>query len=182
MIRFYDPRNPYGFFSNFSRHVVDIYDRRWMTSEHPFQAMKYHPHRPDFVDEVFRAETPGKAARIGRDTSRGLRTDWNSRPGLAYGEDMALRIPRAPQPVDGVNRAGVTAEPLFARVKDIFMYEVVLAKFSQHRDLREAILGTGDEALIEDADSDPYWGWGASHVGENKLGRILMAVRGVLRG
>lgn len=181
MIRFYDPRNPWGFFSNFSRHQVTIYDRTWWTSEHAFQAMKRHPHRPDLVDATHAADTPGKAARLGRDRSLPLRVDWDSRPGMAYGENMALRIPKVAQPDDGVNRAGVTAEPLFHRVKDIFMYEVVLAKFTQNRDLKDAILSTGDEVLIEDADSDPYWGWGASFVGENKLGRILMAVRGSLK-
>lgn len=177
MIRFYDPRNPWGFFSNFSRHQVDIYGRRWMTSEHAFQAMKYHPHRPDLVEAVHKTDSPGKAARLGRDRNNPLRVDWNAKPDLAYGEYTSFRVPAVPQPDDGVDRRGVTAEPLFARMKDVFMYEVVLAKFTQNRDLKEALLGTKDEVLIEDADSDPYWGWGASHVGENKLGRILMAVR-----
>ena len=180
MIRFYDPRNPWGFFSNFSKHPVNIYGRTWRTSEHAFQAMKRHPHRPDLVDDTHEALTPGKAARLGRDQSLPLRTDWNSTPGMAYGEDMSQRIPKVAQPNDDVNRAGVRAEPLFRRVKDIFMYEIVLAKFTQNGDLKVAIISTGEEALIEDADSDPYWGWGASHVGENKLGRILMAVRSVI--
>jgi len=183
VIRFYDPRNPWGFFSNFSRHQVDIYDRSWATSEHAFQAMKFHPHRPDLVEMVHRAETPGKAARLGRDRSFPLRIDWNERPGggLGYGQELASRIPKVVQPNDGVDRKGVTAEPLFTRTKDLFMYEIVLAKFRRHEDLKRALVETGEEVIIEDAQSDPYWGWGASFVGENKLGRILMAVRAVLR-
>jgi predicted NAD-dependent protein-ADP-ribosyltransferase YbiA (DUF1768 family) len=178
MIRFYDPRDPYGFFSNFSRHQVTIYDRTWRTSEAAFQAMKFHPHRPDLVEVVHQAETPGKSARLGRDPSHPLRTDWNSHPDT----DLKLRVPMVTQPTDTVNRPGVLAEPLFARTKDIFMFEVVLAKFQQNRDLREALLATKDESIIEDARDDPYWGWGASFVGENKLGRILMAVRTEIAG
>lgn len=61
------------------------------------------------------------------------------------------------------------------------MFEICLAKFQQNAELRQEILSTGSRVLIEDAIHDPYWGWGASHVGENKLGRVLMAVRHVLQ-
>jgi predicted NAD-dependent protein-ADP-ribosyltransferase YbiA (DUF1768 family) len=182
MITFYAPDDPHGHYSNFSRHVVDIYDRVWMTSEHPFQAMKFHPHRPDLMTKVFEAPTPGKSAKIGRDRSLPLRTDWDMRPvENLYGDIPEGRVPDLPQPDDKVNRAGVKAEPIFARTKDLFMFEVVKAKFTQHDDLRRHLLETGDHALVEDAQFDPYWGWGASKIGENKLGRILMMVRSVIR-
>lgn len=172
MITFYDPRDPWGFLSNFSRHVVAVYGRRWMTSEHPFQAMKFHPHRPDLVDLVHMSTSPGSAASAGRDRSNPIRTDWDRAP---------ERPPDVGQPDDGFSRAGGSAEPLFSRTKDVIMFEVCLAKFDQHKDLRDALLSTGDEPLVEDAVHDPYWGWGASRVGQNKLGRVLMAVRSVLK-
>ena len=183
MIKFYRHEDPHGYYSNFSRHEVTIYDKTWPTSEHPFQAMKFHPHRSDLVEAVRLAPTPGTAARMGRDRSVPIRTDWDSNPtGLnPYGDMPATRVPQLPQPDDQVDRRGVTAESIFARTKDVFMYEVVLAKFTQHDDLRRFLLETGNEILIEDADSDPYWGWGASKVGENKLGRILMMVRQLVR-
>ena len=187
MIKFYAPKDPWGCFSNFSRHQVTIYNRTWQTSEHPFQAMKFHSHRPDIVAMVHAAPSPGAAARLGRDRSYPLRSDWNSNPrhnmlGESFPESISMEEADAMvQPDDGVNRQGVVAEPLFARVKDVIMYEVCLAKFTQHGDLKETLLSTGDEVLIEDAEYDPYWGWGASFVGENKLGRILMAVRHQIR-
>lgn len=173
MITFYDPRNPWGFFSNFSRHQVLVYGKTWWTSEHAFQAMKYWPHRPDLVDWVHGQATPGRAAQAGRDRSKPIRADWE----LAPTGDMASRVPNIPQPDDGFTRAGGPIEPLFARTKDVFMYEICWAKFAQYPDLKKVILDTGDQPLIEDALHDPYWGWGASHVGQNKLGRVLMAVR-----
>ncbi len=183
MILFYDPRDPYGYFSNFSRHPVDIYGRIWPTSEHAFQGMKFHPHRPDLVSLVHAAPTPGRAANLGRGgAGGGLRVDWDQAPNDCYRDGMnADRIPQVPQPVDNIGRPGVHAEPLFQRAKDVFMFEICLAKFRQNAELRQGILSTGSEALIEDALHDPYWGWSASHIGENKLGRILMAVRHVLQ-
>ena len=168
MITFYDARDPWGFFSNFSRHVVDIYGRTWMTSEHAFQAMKFHPHRPDLVTWVHSQTSPGKAAEAGRDPSKPLRPDWELPP---------EQVPLDYQPDDQFSRAGATIEPLFQRTKDVIMYEVCWAKFDQHRDLKEALLSTGDQPLVENAIHDPYWGWGTSTIGQNKLGRVLMAVR-----
>lgn len=63
-------------------------------------------------------------------------------------------------------------------VKDTIMHEAVVAKFTQHDDLRELLLGTGDSKIVEHTANDPYWGDGS---GENRLGRILMQAREALR-
>jgi predicted NAD-dependent protein-ADP-ribosyltransferase YbiA (DUF1768 family) len=183
MIRFYAPKDPYGFFSNFSRHKVVVFGYTWSTSEHAFQAMKYSPHRPDLVAKVRHAPTPGQAARLGRDRSFPLHPLWEapiaSRLAESKGELVCIQD-KIPLVDDNINRMGVIAEPAVHRYKDLVMYKVVFAKFSRE-DLKAELLATGDEVLIEDALHDPYWGWGASHVGENKLGRILMTVRESLR-
>jgi ribA/ribD-fused uncharacterized protein len=61
------------------------------------------------------------------------------------------------------------------------MREAVLRKFETHPDLREALLATGDEELVENAPDDYYWGRGADGSGANHLGKILMEVRSLLR-
>ncbi len=66
-------------------------------------------------------------------------------------------------------------------VKDGIMREAVLAKFTQHADLRAILLSTGDALLIENSPTDDYWGCGAHGGGKNKLGKILMSVRDALR-
>ena len=175
-ILFFGRKDPHFSFSNFARHPVDIYGRTWATSEHAFQAMKFQ-HRPDLVQRVYEADSPGKAAEIGRDRSLPLRPDWDKHPG-----DLIDQIPGGPFPAfwpdDGIIRPK-PCEAMLARVKDLVMYEVCLAKFTQHEALRQELLGTGTEILIEDTTSsgDAYWGWGRDHLGENKLGRILMAIR-----
>ena len=67
------------------------------------------------------------------------------------------------------------------RVKLGVMREAVEAKFRQHDDLRVRLLATGDAELIEHTENDDFWGDGGDGKGRNELGRILMAVRKVLR-
>jgi ribA/ribD-fused uncharacterized protein len=73
-IRFYETNEPYGCFSNFSRHPLALDGREWRTSEHFFQASKF----TNIVDvnAVHAAATPFLAAQIGRSRERSLRTDW----------------------------------------------------------------------------------------------------------
>ena len=66
--------------------------------------------------------------------------------------------------------------------RDEFMYRVCLKKFQTHQAVRELLLSTGEEELIENAANDYYWGCGRSGSGQNKLGQILMRVRDELRG
>jgi ribA/ribD-fused uncharacterized protein len=67
------------------------------------------------------------------------------------------------------------------RVKDAVMRDVVLAKFTQHDDLRATLLATGDALLVEHTERDSYWGDGGDGSGKNRLGQILMSVRDELR-
>lgn len=173
-ILFYDPRNPYGFFSNFSRHRVVIYGRTWRTSEAAFQAMKFHPHRPDLVQAVWEATSPSNAAALGRNRDYPIRSDWDA-------PVEGVQLPEGPPvPIHLAVDDGRGLARVIERVKDAIMYQVVLEKFSQHEDLREVLVQTGDAPLIEDAIHDPYWGWGSSRTGVNRLGKILMAARAVL--
>lgn len=71
--------------------------------------------------------------------------------------------------------------PDWEKVKDAIMREAVLAKFSQHADLRKILLDTGAAQLVEHTANDAYWGDGGDGSGRNMLGQILMSVRQELR-
>ncbi len=167
---------PYGCFSNFSPDPVEIYGKIYATSEHAFQALKFN-YDPALMEIVRLQPGPRAAAEFGRNRANPLRSDWESKP---------TEVPDLWQPDDMIVRPEET-EPLYARVKDVVMYEVCLAKFSDIPDKasygtpRDILLGTGDQVLIEDSAIDSYWGWGKTKTGQNKLGRILMAVRHTLR-
>ena len=112
-IYFYKVWQPYGCFSNFSPHPVEMNYIFWPTVEHYYQGQKY------------------------------------------------LGSPRANWEV----------------VKTQIMREAVLKKFLTHGDIREILLSTGSELLVEDSPKDYFWGCGAAKTGKNHLGQILMSVR-----
>lgn len=66
-------------------------------------------------------------------------------------------------------------------VKDAIMHQAVLAKFTQHDDLRAILLSTGDATIVEHTENDSYWGDGGDGRGRNRLGLTLMRVREELR-
>lgn len=73
-IRFYRQDDPYGEFSNFSPHPVVLKGKVWPTSEHYFQAQKFADTAHE--EPIRLAPSPTKAAKMGRDRSRPLRSDW----------------------------------------------------------------------------------------------------------
>lgn len=75
----------------------------------------------------------------------------------------------------------VTLRRDWETVKISLMKEIVKAKFTQNADLRQKLLNTGNEKLIEGNNwGDKFWGQ-VNGIGENHLGLILMEVREELR-
>lgn len=66
-------------------------------------------------------------------------------------------------------------------VKDSVMLDALRAKFSQHADLLDQLLQTGDAHLIEHTENDAYWADGGDGSGRNRLGELLMQLRQELR-
>ncbi len=66
-------------------------------------------------------------------------------------------------------------------VKITVMRKAVRAKFTQHEDIRQILLSTGDARIVEQTENDSYWGDGGDGSGKNMLGRILMEIREELR-
>lgn len=67
------------------------------------------------------------------------------------------------------------------QIKDNVMRKAVRKKFETHQQLRELLISTGDEEIIENAPGDYYWGCGKDGSGKNRLGQILMEVRQLLQ-
>ena len=75
--------------------------------------------------------------------------------------------------------------------KERLMYDVNLAKFLSDSKLKEKLLSTGNELIVECSPLDKIWGIGigvenakddmSNWKGKNLLGRALMAVRETLR-
>ncbi|WP_437978455.1 NADAR family protein [Sorangium sp. So ce295] len=100
------------------------------------------------------------------------------------GTEHEEAIRNAPGPGEAARMGRQRSRPLrpdWEQVKDDVMREVVLAKFTQHEDLRRALLDTGDAELVEHTANDAYWADGGDGSGRNMLGIILMEVRAQLR-
>jgi ribA/ribD-fused uncharacterized protein len=57
------------------------------------------------------------------------------------------------------------------------MREAIRFKFTNHEDIKEILLSTGEDELVEDSPIDYYWGIGADGTGKNMLGKLLMELR-----
>jgi ribA/ribD-fused uncharacterized protein len=80
-------------------------------------------------------------------------------------------------------RAGrlITLRPDWEEVKLGIMYEVNMTKYDSYPELKEMLLATGDEKLVEgNTWGDTFWGQ-VDGVGKNYLGNILMQIRKELR-
>jgi len=96
------------------------------------------------------------------------------------GTEREEQIRRAPSPTKAKLLASEWRSwrrPVWNRVKDAVMLEVLRAKFTQHPDLEKMLLETGNRDLVKHTASDLYWGDGGDGSGKNRLGALLMEVR-----
>jgi N-glycosidase YbiA len=79
-IYFYKVDAPYGCFSNFSPHEIDLDGEKWATVEHYYQAHKFQGTKFEYLmAEIQAAPTPELAAKIGRNPEHQPHPDWNLR-------------------------------------------------------------------------------------------------------
>ena len=96
------------------------------------------------------------------------------------GTEFEEEIRQVKSPMIAARMGRDRSKPLRAdweRVKDEIMRRAVLAKFTQHAELRDTLLATGDAMLVEHTRNDSYWGDGGDGRGRNMLGQILVSVR-----
>ncbi len=65
----------------------------------------------------------------------------------------------------------------FKSIKNKVMYEGILEKFRQNRDIAYSLIATGHEDIREATIDEYYWGIGQNRTGQNNIGKILECVR-----
>ncbi|KAJ8773060.1 hypothetical protein K2173_028237 [Erythroxylum novogranatense] len=158
IIFFYKTWDPYGAFSNFSPHPIQMPDSNggylmWASVEHYYQANKFigvnDPAAKDCIEKIKSAKSPEEAARMGRSMQRQrpdlVRSDW---------EDVKIDI----------------------------MYKALRCKFSIYPHLNSMLLSTAGSILVEASPHDRFWGGGREGEGLNYLGRLLMKLRSEFLG
>lgn len=94
---------------------------------------------------------------------------------LDAGHQEAIRLAKSPMIAARMGRDRKRPlRPDWEAVKVDVMRQALRAKFSQHQDLQQVLLGTGDAQLVEHTERDSYWGDGS---GKNVLGKLLMEIR-----
>ncbi|CAO2837513.1 unnamed protein product [Amaranthus hypochondriacus] len=153
IISFYKTWDPYGSFSNFSHHPIQMPDEdgnyfTWSSVEHYYQAHKFYGVQDPVARKCFEAiksaKSPEEAARIGRKTQR-------RRPDLV--------------------------RPDWETAKIDVMYRALKCKFSIYPHLNSMLVSTVGSILVEGSPHDLFWGGGREGEGLNYLGRLLMQLR-----
>lgn len=114
------------------------------------------------------------------------------RKAICFHDEAAAAMILATDDVSAIKALGRKVsnynESLWNGVRQIVVYEGLLAKFSQNEDLKEKLKATGNAVLAECAVKDRIWGIGVSMKdpnrldkskwnGQNLLGYALMMVR-----
>ena len=105
---------------------------------------------------------------------------YQSQKTLIPGEVLKIWAAKTPREARNIGQL-VQMRPDWDDIKDSVMLQCIRAKFTQHLDLKEQLLSTDNEDLVEDSKIDSYWGCGKTGSGKNMLGKILMEVRKELR-
>ncbi|KAJ8475830.1 hypothetical protein OPV22_019557 [Ensete ventricosum] len=153
IISFYKTWDPYGAFSNYSPHPIQMADENgnyltWSTMEHYYQAHKFvgvdNPLAKDAFEQTKMAKSPEEASRLGRKLQRQhpevVRADWDS-------------------------------------AKIDIMYRALKCKFSTYPHLKAMLCSTAGSVLVEASPHDLFWGGGREGEGLNYLGMLLMQLR-----
>jgi N-glycosidase YbiA len=96
------------------------------------------------------------------------------------GTEYESEIRKAKTPMIAATMGRDRSKPLrkdWESVKDSIMRDAVKAKFDQHSEIKQQLIGTGDAKIVEHTSNDSYWGDGGDGSGKNMLGKILMQVR-----
>jgi ribA/ribD-fused uncharacterized protein len=162
-IKFYNSKTAYYEFSNYYECKIYFQNKVYPSSEHAYQASKY----PDsyYRELIVNANTPNKARILARREYK-YKYEWMKPLNLLISESF---------------KNGIFPYSDFEKYKDLIMYNIVLSKFKDNKNLKDLLLQTNDRYIIENSPIDSYWGIGSDSTGTNKLGKILCIVRNILQ-
>ncbi|KAK9292919.1 hypothetical protein L1049_020900 [Liquidambar formosana] len=155
IIFFYKTWDPYGAFSNFSPHPIQMQDDSgnyltWSSVEHYYQAHKFvgvnDPVARDCVEGIKSAKSPEEAAQMGRTIQR-------QRPDL-HGKII----------------------PDWDTAKIDVMYRALKSKFSFYPHLNSMLLSTAGSVLVEALPHDLFWGRGGPKLSRQAVDAVEIRV------
>ncbi|MEX0598268.1 MAG: NADAR family protein, partial [Candidatus Paceibacterota bacterium] len=164
-IKFYEKKNPYYEFSNYSEYSVTIEGKSYKTTEHYYQAKKFlyegaNCSNYEYAELIRSQKTPNMARILGTQETK---------QNFAWVKPLRIKI-------DEYN-GKVIPDPDWDLHKVDVMRVALKHKFEQHPRLARILNETGDKEIIEDSPRDYFWGIGRLGNGQNWLGKLLMELR-----
>lgn len=167
-IEFYDKKDLYYEFSNFyTKNPINIDNHFWLNVEHYFQAQKF-VHEPEYYQIIQTCDSPQKFKNLGCQKKTQYSAKWvvNKQSDKRLLNDI----------VDQYKHLKIRED--WDTIRDSIMKKALLAKFTNDPNLKKLLIETDNREIIEASPKDSYWGWGKNKDGLNKLGKLLMEVRG----
>lgn len=177
-IKFYDPKKPYGWGSNFYKIKPLVIDgETWLTTEAYFQAMKFRgPNATarsiEYSNLIKVADKPMKTKMLGR-----------QRKDMRWGKTWQLALRKDTRLVNDLidEYSDVTMRPDWNTASVHAMIKALIVKFKDPK-LRKELMSIPDNAvLVEHTRRDKVWGDGGDGSGTNYLGKILTALSWYLK-
>jgi predicted NAD-dependent protein-ADP-ribosyltransferase YbiA (DUF1768 family) len=172
-ICFYEVKKPFYEFSNFYVAPFHLDGKTWNTVEHYFQASKFTETQTnmEYSDIIRSCNTPGKCFILARQKKKGgYAGKWTVNP-------KNTSDTRTLNDIIDQYASTATLRHDWDDVKIDIMRKALVAKFTQHPQLKNLLLSTSDRPIVEDSPRDDFWGRGKNYNGQNWLGRLLMEVR-----
>lgn len=141
----------------------DKENREWYSSEAYYQAHKFIPEYNEYA-EIIRNTKSAHFAYVLGNMEGNIRPNWKIN-GVSI-LDIIKQFKSKVKIVEDWNNK-----------KENIMIQAITYKFSQNNEIKEKLLSTGNNRLIEYSPRDTYWGTYWNKNGENRLGKILECVR-----
>ena len=163
-IAFDDREHSYYEFSISYERPIIMDGKIWPSIRHYVEAQKF----VDIVNINYQREWPNPSGLFGSNKE--------------FEYMMNIRIARSPEEAARMGRdRSFPLRPDWEEVKDEIMFKALVAKFTQHKDLYDLLMSTGDALIVEHTERDHYWGDGENGRGKSLLGNLLMKLRGYLK-
>lgn len=98
-------------------------------------------------------------------------------------KDFVKQIQDCPSPIAAwelARKLKPHRRPDWDDIKVEILTDIIRRKAEQNPDVKQALLATGDEEIVEVNPNDDFWGNGPDGNGQNQTGKILMKIRSEL--
>jgi exodeoxyribonuclease III len=183
-VLFYDPKEKYGFLSNFwkEKELLEIGQENWNNTEQYFQTLKWRGKNAsermlEYSNIIKNADTPGKVKMLG-----------SQRPNRRFGTNWKVNKKTDQRLVNDVieEYSDIRYRKDWDIARISVMVNALYTKFTQYPNLRKELSQFPDNVyLVEHTKRDKIWGdggdGGTGEVGSNFLGKILTALSFILK-